>query len=81
MLMLRDYNTLSARGHDRLDHLLAADDPTGELGAARGVKETLRLILTSPTIEATRAAKTRHGHPRNHPVHRHHHHRRHEHSN
>ena len=39
--------------------MLATDDPTGELGAAWGVKEALRLILASPTIEAARAAKAR----------------------
>lgn len=58
-LLLRGYNTLSARGRDRLDEVLAVDDPTGELGAAWGVKEALRLILASPTIEQARAAKTR----------------------
>ena len=59
MLLLRGYNTLSARGRDRLEVVLAADDPTGELGAAWGVKEALRLILACPTIEAARAAKAR----------------------
>lgn len=59
MLLLRGYNTLSARGRDRLQAVLATDDPTGELGAAWGVKEALRLILASPTIEAARAAKAR----------------------
>ncbi len=38
MLLLRGYNTLSARGRDRLEAVLATDDPTGELGAAWGVK-------------------------------------------
>jgi transposase len=59
MLLLRGYNTLPARGRDRLEAVLASDDPTGELGAAGGVKEALRLILTSHTIEEARAAKTR----------------------
>ena len=59
MLLLRGYNTLSARGRDRLEVVLAADDPTGELGAAWGVKEALRLILACPTIAAARAAKAR----------------------
>ena len=59
MLLLRGYNTLSARGRDRLEVVLAADDPTGELGAAWCVKEALRLILACPTIEAARAAKAR----------------------
>ena len=47
------------RGRARLEQVLAADDPTGELGAAWGVKEALRLILASHTIEEARAAKTR----------------------
>ena len=59
MLLLRGYDTLSPRGRARLEQVLAADDPTGELGAAWGVKEALRLILASHTIEEARAAKTR----------------------
>lgn len=39
--------------------MLATDDPTGELGAAWGIKEALRLILASPTIEQARAVKPR----------------------
>lgn len=59
LLLLHGYNTLSDRGRDRLETVLAADDPTGELGAAWGIKEALRLILASTTVEAARAAKTR----------------------
>ena len=59
MLLLRGYNTLSPRGRARLDRVLTDDDPTGELGAAWGIKEALRLILASNTIEQARAAKAR----------------------
>lgn len=59
MLLLRGYNSLSDRGRDRLEDVLAADDPTGELGAAWGIKEALRLILASHTLEAARATKAR----------------------
>jgi transposase len=59
MLLLRGYDTLSPRGQTRLEDILASDDPTGELGAAWGVKEALRLILASHTIDQARAAKTR----------------------
>ena len=59
MLLLRGYDTLSSRGRDSLDHVLATDDPTGELGAAWGIKEALRLILASHTVEAARVAKAR----------------------
>lgn len=59
MLLLRGYNTLSTRGRDRLQAVLATDDPTGELGAAWGVKEALRLILASTSVDEARAAKTR----------------------
>lgn len=60
MLLLRGYNTLSTRGRARLEAVLATDDPTGELGAAWGVKEALRLILasTSVTNARTEAANT-----------------------
>ncbi len=59
MLLLRGYDTLSTRGRDRLDHVPATDDPTEELSAAWGLKEALRLILASPTIEQAHATKTR----------------------
>ena len=59
MLLLRGYDTLRPRGRTRLEHVLATDNPTGELGAAWGVKEALRLILASHTIDQARAAKAR----------------------
>src|SRR5215211_4832471 len=39
LLLLRGYDTLSERGRGRLDEVLAADDPTLEIGAAWGVKQ------------------------------------------
>lgn len=59
MLLLRGYDTLSARGRARLEEIFATDDPTGELGAAWGVKEGVRLLLRTTTIKAARDAKTR----------------------
>lgn len=58
-LLLRGYDTLSTRARHRLEEVLTSDDPTGELGAAWGVKEGLRLILASHTIDEAQAAKTR----------------------
>ncbi len=59
LLLLRGYNTLSARGRGRLDEVLAADDPTQEIGAAWGVKEQLRLILTCTTLADAKEARRR----------------------
>ena len=39
--------------------MFASDDPTGELGAAWGVKEGLRLVLASPSLDQARDAKQR----------------------
>ena len=58
-LLLRGYDTLSARARHRLEEVFASDDPTGELGAAWGVKEGLRLVLKAPTLDAAKAARTR----------------------
>ena len=41
-LLLRGYDTLSARARSRLDAVFTSDDPTDELSAAWGVKEQLR---------------------------------------
>ncbi|MBM7847136.1 ISL3 family transposase [Arthrobacter roseus] len=46
-LLLRGYDTLSDAGKKRLDDVFATDDPTQELAAAWGVKEALRLMLSS----------------------------------
>ncbi|WP_245703278.1 ISL3 family transposase [Raineyella antarctica] len=59
MLLLRGYDTLSPRGRARLEQVFATDDPTGELGAAWGVKEGLRLLLHTTTLQAARQAWTR----------------------
>jgi len=59
LLLLRGYDTLSARGRERLDEVLAADDPTLEIGAAWGVKEQLRRVLACTTLAEARAARRR----------------------
>jgi transposase len=56
-LLLRGYDTLSARARTRLDHVLAVDDPTQELSAAWGVKEQLRRLLHVDTVEQARREK------------------------
>ncbi len=58
-LLLRGDDTLSAQARDRLEEVFATDDPTGELGAAWGVKEGLRLVLKATTLDAARVARTR----------------------
>jgi transposase len=57
-LLLRGYDTLSVRARHRLEAVFACDDPTG-LGAAWGVKEGLRLVLASRTLDQARTARTR----------------------
>jgi transposase len=57
MLLLRGYDTLSARAKARLDRVFAVDDPTCELSAAWGVKEQLRRLLNSPTLDAAHTQK------------------------
>src|SRR3954447_10058864 len=49
-LLLRAGNTLSPRALARLKSTLQADDPTDEIGAAWGVKEQLRRLLTSGSL-------------------------------
>jgi transposase len=49
-LLLRAGNTLSPRALARLKSILRADDPTDEIGAAWGVKEQLRRLLTSGSL-------------------------------
>ena len=44
-LLLTGYEHLSTKQRDRLMATLAAEDPTGEIGAAWGVKERLRMLL------------------------------------
>jgi transposase len=57
LLLLRGYDTLSARGRARLDWVFAVDDPTDGLSAAWGVKEQLRRLLR-PTIECAQHQMT-----------------------
>ncbi len=49
-LLLRAGDTLSPAGLARLKATLRTDDPTGEIGAAWGIKEQLRRLLNSPTL-------------------------------
>ena len=57
MLLLRGYDTLSARAKARLQTVFATDDPTQELSAAWGVKEQLRRLLNTDTVEQARTEK------------------------
>ncbi len=57
MLLLRGYDTLSARARARLDRVFTDDDPTDELSAAWGVKEQLRRLLKAATLEQARTEK------------------------
>jgi transposase len=56
-LLLRSYDTLSERAKARLQTVFASDDPTDELSAAWGVKEQLRRLLNTNTIEQARTEK------------------------
>ena len=56
-LLLRGYDTLSARGRARLQAVFDIDDPTDELSAAWGVKEQLRRLLKTTTVEQARHEK------------------------
>jgi transposase len=56
-LLLRGYDTLSARGRARLDMVFDNDDPTQELSAAWGVKEQLRRLLASADVSTARHEK------------------------
>ena len=56
-LLLRGYDTLSARARTRLDLVFASDDPTDELSAAWGVKEQLRRLLTVTGVDQARHEK------------------------
>jgi transposase len=56
-LLLRGYDTLSARGRARLDMVSDSDDPTQELAAAWCVKEQLRRLLVSTNLDTARHEK------------------------
>jgi transposase len=56
-LLLRAGDTLSPAGLARLKATLRSDDPTGQIGAAWGVKEQLRRLLASSTLAQAREHK------------------------
>jgi transposase len=58
-LLLRAGETLSDRGSDRLSQVFDLDDPTGKLKAAWNVKEQLRALLRTGSLEDATAAKKR----------------------
>ncbi|MFH5878428.1 ISL3 family transposase [Arthrobacter sp. NA-172] len=58
-LLLRAGETLSDRGSDRLKNVFDIDDPTGKLQAAWNVKEQLRALLRTGSLEDAAAAKNR----------------------
>jgi transposase len=60
-LLLRAGNTLGPRALARLQATLRADDPTDEIGAAWGVKEQLRRLLTSGSLAEAAEQKMRLG--------------------
>lgn len=57
MLLLRGGDTLSFRAALRLEKVFADDDPTGTLRAVWQVKEQLRLLLRTGSLEDAAAAK------------------------
>ncbi|WP_332870054.1 transposase [Geodermatophilus chilensis] len=60
-MLLRAGNTLSPWALARLKATLRADDPTDEIGAAWGIKEQLRALLTSGSLADAHEHKTRLG--------------------
>ena len=56
-LLLRGYDTLTEKAKARLQAVFDLDDPTDELSAAWGVKEQLRRLLHTSTIEPARTEK------------------------
>lgn len=59
MLLLRGGDTLSCRAALRLEEVFAVDDPTGTLQAVWKVKEQLRHLLRTSSLEDAAAAKTK----------------------
>lgn len=57
MLLLRGGDTLSCRAAHRLEEVFAADDPTGTLRAVWKVKEQLRVLLRTGSLDDAAAAK------------------------
>jgi len=60
-LLLRAGNTLGPRALARLKATLRADDPTDEIGAAWGIKEALRRLLTSGSLAEAEEQRMRLG--------------------
>jgi transposase len=60
-LLLRAGNTLSPAALTRLKATLRTDDPTDEIGAAWGIKEQLRRLLTSGCLTEAQEEKMRLG--------------------
>jgi transposase len=58
-LLLRAGETLSDRGRDRLRKVFDLDDPTGKLQTAWKVKEQLRALLRTGSLQDATAAKDR----------------------
>jgi transposase len=56
-LLLRGYDILSSQARARLEAVFATDDPTDELSAAWGIKEQLRRLLKTATVEQARHQK------------------------
>ena len=61
MLLLRAGNSLTPRAWNRLEGVFTHDDPTGELGAAWGVKERLRMLLACTNPDEAQQARMRLG--------------------
>ncbi|UKA77320.1 ISL3 family transposase [Arthrobacter sp. FW306-07-I] len=59
MLLLRGGDNLSCRAALRLEEVFAADDPTGTLQAVWKVKEQLRHLLRTGSLEDAAGAKTK----------------------
>ena len=55
-LLLRSADTLSTRAWARLEHVFAVDDPTGQLEWAWAVKEHLRMLLKTTTLDQAATA-------------------------
>jgi transposase len=59
MLLLRGGDTLSCRAALRLEEVFAVDDPTGTLEAVWKVKEQLRVLLRTGSLEDAEIAKAK----------------------
>jgi hypothetical protein len=58
MLLLRGGDTLSARAACRLEEVFTVDDPTGRLRAVWKVKEKLRALLRTGSLEDAATTKS-----------------------